>query len=707
MKERESSQGNYDILELKSGEKFIYEDLIDKITSGDILMQIIGEEKEHSGFQWEKLLPRLNIEFTDLLIEKITSAIDFDAADLADLGMMLYQKGSVDTAKKIAYRALEKSKPVGWIRHYDGGSKIKPFELMQLIEEPAVVRQLIIKDLAFNFKELGAKQLVDEILPVLKIMVPADSKEYAVIYKEIENYTCALFETATVEQKGFRFVEAEGSGPELFSRFLLFIFEIPVSTMKEQIEAIMVACYNSSSHFVHLFLDRLYENKYYESFLSILNGIWGVKHEQIGQYKDKIVSLASHARFDIVASAKKLLQETGVQVEWAPSNSPLPLVYVMEFENRPELIVDQETRLKRIVEDGGLRDTNDPIEFIGYYNNVAKALSRESKIPVLNIAHRIMQLTKEEKLPAWYDQHSEKQLTAFLDSVQLKVSYARPRMIKLPAAIARVVNELWNGGAISLGNARLVCDNNEPLICSIVPVRRPEFIPPLLKKEYKATARYYDFNEKWVEELNPTAFDQLAFLHGDKCVIAESSKIKSFSDGWPGELRKSFISYYQEIDQDDHHFFASSLYNLMISEYTDEENDENELIFANFVNSFDPRRNWLAINPVYCIGAGWKLADDGLFRWLNAEGNIMVESFFWMEGNTMNNQRFFESQGGYGWYVLASVKAIEELIRIYQSPIFVQKKVERKYRFVQKRFNTDIDAKKVIFNTGMIEPTSK
>lgn len=692
---------NQEFLVLASGEKLSYEELIDKIKHPHELIAFMRNEKEKGNFHWERLLPLLKITFTEPFLREIQSLMTLDAADMGEFAMMVHNKGFDTLAREIAYNALEKSKTAGWIQHYDGGSKIKPYQVLRHVEDTNTVKELVLKDLAFNFKELGAKQMIDDIIPILSIMLPDNDNEYLTIYQEIENYIHALFATSSIEHNGYKFKDNIDSVHDRFVNFFVFIFEFPVASLREHLETIMISCFPQSSDLVHIFTDKLYQHGEVESFLNILNGISLNDLHALDQYKNQIHELTAHGRFDIADGAIALLARLGITVEQKHNNSPLPLTYVMEFDTRPELIIDKEVRIKRIEEEGSLRETNDPIEFIGFYGTAARALSHETNIKLLNIAHRIMQLAKEEHLPDWYDPFTEKQLSGFLDAIGLKTAYARPRMRKLLPALMRVVKELWNSGKISLTKARLYTDCQDPSISKLAPSHRPPFVVRLINNHIDRDARHYDLNEKWVESLDNKGFNQLTFVQGEDYILAESSFIKFLSDGRPTEIRKSFITEQPNIDTTDHLFFQSGIYNCLIDEYS--EYDERELILANYVHSFDQRRMWLAINPLVCHIAGWQLADDGLFRWVDRQGQTMVESFYWIDGNTMTYQRLFESEGGYGWYVIASKKALKSLMEIIEGPIYLQMKIERSYKFQQKKYNTDIDSRKSIFDTTLVD----
>lgn len=57
------------------------------------------------------------------------------------------------------------------------------------------------------------------------------------------------------------------------------------------------------------------------------------------------------------------------------------------------------------------------------------------------------------------------------------------------------------------------------------------------------------------------------------------------------------------------------------------------LVVRHLSYGFDsPGDDWIALNPVVGRRLGWKPAVDGLFRWLNEQGEMMVETVWWVDG---------------------------------------------------------------------------
>jgi hypothetical protein len=57
------------------------------------------------------------------------------------------------------------------------------------------------------------------------------------------------------------------------------------------------------------------------------------------------------------------------------------------------------------------------------------------------------------------------------------------------------------------------------------------------------------------------------------------------------------------------------------------------------------------------------LSPDGLFRWIDDAGTVMVESIWWEDGFP-SAARNFEDEVGYGWLVVASASAWKVLAEV-------------------------------------------
>jgi len=70
---------------------------------------------------------------------------------------------------------------------------------------------------------------------------------------------------------------------------------------------------------------------------------------------------------------------------------------------------------------------------------------------------------------------------------------------------------------------------------------------------------------------------------------------------------------------------------------------------------------------------------EGLFRWVDANGQMMVESFWWNDGDFLCGTGHSSEQVGEGWLVLASQDAFTHLRQQYE-PLKRVLVLERRYQ---------------------------
>ena len=152
----------------------------------------------------------------------------------------------------------------------------------------------------------------------------------------------------------------------------------------------------------------------------------------------------------------------------------------------------------------------------------------------------------------------------------------------------------------------------------------------------------------------------------DRCVLAERTQLKRLYWETPTEIRRvvtSRASKYLPTALDDRKFFYTIGYRYLEEYGTPElRAASSPIIVARQTFGYDsPGQDWIALNPAIALGLGWKLAKEGLFRWTDEDGNIMVESIWWVDGPLGYPPPRFDDEVGEGWLVLASESALEQI----------------------------------------------
>lgn len=141
----------------------------------------------------------------------------------------------------------------------------------------------------------------------------------------------------------------------------------------------------------------------------------------------------------------------------------------------------------------------------------------------------------------------------------------------------------------------------------------------------------------------------------DNRVVLGEFTVYQFLYHQNGAEKRKFITYFDREPHQEQDYLIS--YNKKIKEYislNEEFNEENLIIVHNRLKYNDIRgQEWISINPKVPLKLGWHLSNDGLFRWKNDEGDIMVETIWWTDGEiSMRGVHFCKI--GEGWVVLCN-----------------------------------------------------
>jgi hypothetical protein len=101
---------------------------------------------------------------------------------------------------------------------------------------------------------------------------------------------------------------------------------------------------------------------------------------------------------------------------------------------------------------------------------------------------------------------------------------------------------------------------------------------------------------------------------------------------------------------------------LTADEYLTHARAPFSIVVRNHTYHFQtPGRSWLAFNPALAEHLGWRLASDGLFRWLDTDENVVAESIWWQDGFTQHRPPHFDDEVGHGWLVCVSARGYRQL----------------------------------------------
>lgn len=336
----------------------------------------------------------------------------------------------------------------------------------------------------------------------------------------------------------------------------------------------------------------------------------------------------------------------------------LPSIYGLSLPPGGLVVPGQD---QRISAGRPLPDSDDPVQIVSPFDVVIGIVAEAASVPKLNMCQRVVELMEQLAPRETWSAEAERNLRSNLDSIGLRLSFTRPRARIARRGMFHAVAELIDAGQLAedqIDRLEAVLRTYDPQMVLIEPGPRPLEISPV-----SGLTDYGVANEEWLEGVDGTTESAAWQPAGGRVVLAEETKLKHLG-GWesPMEVRRSVVHLGQigfPANRDSEEFFSKTI-NGLVDEYpTLRSNSEEPPIVVRHVSyGYDsPGENWLALNPEIGHKLGWRLSDEGLFRWIDDEAEIMVESIWWSDGLLGQSPLHFDIEVGEGWIVLASRRA--------------------------------------------------
>ncbi|MFL0122953.1 hypothetical protein V2611_14250, partial [Tenacibaculum maritimum] len=689
-------------LRLQNKKSISFNDVLNQINSYDDICKLLEvEDKANSYFRWSKIITKKINILSDEEIENLSEKESFGISELVSISKHLFEHNrDKNLIKKLLYKGLDESSMANWDIAYDGASKLKAYELLNEVETTTVVSNKVFKDVSSNLGISSNRHfsILDRIFRLV-----GNNFSYEKYYPLIKEYKDLILQIHFKEQN-IPSINGNSSDEDLLKNLLLFLIEIP-SGYDDIIFEILIEEFQYNHSLIEKILEELYNNEFFLRYIKFLSGISLVNLKFVSGYVSEVTSLFNSYRYDIHNVSKRILERLAINYEaiFEPKTTSIPIVYKLEILHNPEIIISDKERMERLDETGHLRKTDDPLEYCHLYLSEIKKLSQEADIEIINIATRVKNLgEKNYKEPSWLKGLSEKEIRDIYEyKFELKTSYKRPQYQKVWCGLMMVLKELWELGLIDRGLADNISNSFDEHTFLIKPVKKPEFIPSIIKNERDYAP---STDEKWVYELNNDYLDEvLKFkINNGFYILAEKSIIEGQGDGLSSEMRQAYVEVSEIKDDLDKHYY---IYDLSIKSYIKEYEHlyhNTGICIYNWIHYFGKKRNWLAINPRLANMMRLKPSIDGNFRWLDENGNIVVESIFWQNNYENNRSRNLHSESGYGWYVIISEEGIKRMKRVGINSLFHHKKVFRRLKFTQRNNNTYINEENSHWNITRI-----
>lgn len=305
-----------------------------------------------------------------------------------------------------------------------------------------------------------------------------------------------------------------------------------------------------------------------------------------------------------------------------------------------------------------LPDTTDSYDLSSMFHGALKRLAQDEGPSFEAMVNRFASLMKEISPPESWSNAYETKLGETLSAIGLASTFRRPRSLAAQLAFAHLVAELVDAGLAEWPNA----DIDEwlmpldPVSENLEPQPRPAWLS--LQKPGEAE----NFKSRgWARRIAENLDLPQKRTPAGGMVLAEMTTIESHEHGKPRETRVSMIAHREwpipSKEELDLSWFAFSR-RYFPSEYPFLHRLSKKLMSAVSGEPYFADAGFLALNPVLANSLGWEPSDQGLFRWVDAEGQTMAESIYWQEGNCNHRGTYgFHEIGAQGWLVVATPDA--------------------------------------------------
>ncbi|WP_028524526.1 hypothetical protein [Runella limosa] len=638
-------------------------EFIDQYETASELQKLLLKVHESSGyFNWPGCLGKVQHEIDESWIVDTVQAITNKRDDLfrliLALGELAYKKKYTKTAKAIASNLLSE-KGDSWSPFYDGGRRLRAFEFAIKSEgEPALkaawfdfVNQLERGSPIELFREL------DEIIPVL-----APEADIRLIWEEIETYLNRMFSqikpTSDAPISDLLPIDPEFLIARLALKFCL-VGERGLRESALGHVARMAAVSENYIVEIRRFVNEINTDIDLELFAKIALYLSRTNPLILSELPRELSKLSESSLFSSQVTAYELVQKHNLpnvsinrirrQLVWLK-----PSVGKKGDESelhRLEKLLSNIWKNTQLT----LKNLLDSLKW-----NLSE-LANSSRLDIVILLQQAITLLEDE----WHQKSGRFRVLVQGGELGLESTFY-PYAIIIPFLKDRLLNELWEGGKIPhWKQASWLNPIYDSVTLQFRQHRRPEKVPGLIGFEA------YDWlPSNWVEKIDSGTRHFIEQI-GDFTVVAEKNIFRGLGWELATEVRESCWAIREEKSSTNFSTGAfNRIVNLSVDDYIDISNGKNlintsSLFIATYaehwLNTPSYLGEWIALNPIFARQLGWRLVDPLRFRWVDKNNNMMIESFFWVDGNIRMSPPHLRSQSGSGWIVIASQEAIKAL----------------------------------------------
>ncbi|MAM55909.1 ATP-binding protein [Qipengyuania flava] len=634
----------------------------------DDFIALLMRAAKADGVDWEDLLAGVVPSVRDArqlgAIRDQVARLGGDNAARQVLALGASRIGAGALMDDLHEEMLAGSERYGWVRRYDGGSRLRYARSLVECRGPEGRREasrLFAEDFIAG---LAARDLLFSFDPILEILF--DPVPVARLWPEFAEHFGQLAEVIENEEEPP--VAAPSDHEDAASALLHLLFSdlaSPILAVASEarrgiVDLVRIGCRVSE---VEASIVALLAGDDFEvnRALDLLACIVEIDQAFVASYTDRLRELAWPPSATARAMILRLLARLGSSLPDPPEPTELPPIYRLSL---PEAVMPERSlRGDGLAAGDPLPDTTDPMDLSSLFRSALKRIGEEADIPHENLAQRFASLMGQITPQEEWSFSAENELRHRLKAIGLQITFRRPRSLAAHRAFSRLVTELTDADVLSWPLAYLdrFLLTVDPVLDLCEPVARPEWVALPAADELGAHPM-----EEWLAGASAAASMLTRTTPDGGLVLAEFTTTQSIDHSRTSEVRASQIVHPgfplgrpDALDMDWFHYrrdaFATDYPAVRIPPGAPFPTLVGDPYFTD--------GNFLAVNPVLATSLGWRLADEGLFRWIDAEGETMVESIRWQEGNrSLLGVYGYEESTSDGWLVVASAAATPRML---------------------------------------------
>jgi hypothetical protein len=508
------------------------------------------------------------------------------------------------------------------------------------------------------------------------------------LYAEIEEHVRALFEGVGLGTDGpdLRLGEASPNkgALEAIGSLLEFHLMHPAPWVMESAWRCLGHLLRTQSSGSKVVIEGLMaaSEKVQERLIPVMETIGRSDAALIAPYRDGIVALAASPHGGLRCAARRIAWVVG----WTfpervpPAVTTLPSIYNLALPP-----IDREAREEMFVEGEGLVSRGSDEPPLAAHLAELEEMAEVTGVPAANLITRAGQIMLEHDPERGWTGEAEKRLQAWLEEIGPKFTYRRPRYLAGRRAVHHLLAELEDHGVAGADRVAYLCGMlrwYDPSLVLHIPAARPAAVPAMMEDRMS-------YGDRWLGEIDQ-AFSRLLERTGDgKMILAEEThlahpvwennqeeRLAQFvagNAGRPGEGEKFFARVMVGLVERYRSYGQCGVHSALVL-----RNAHPPLVLRNAPFRLEGSGGeWLAFNPWVGEELGWRIADDGWFRWVDPNGQTMVETIHWVDG-PIDLSPFADAEVGEGCMVLVSPDAATRIVARFGQLARVMR-VTRKY----------------------------